>query len=151
MKKILCIILSICIVLGITACTGEEEKVDLYQNKTVQGMSVDGYTSTIKALVESIYAPQSENEFKSIMPQFAKYANSTVYKKFTSVAPDFENETFSSTLNWKYSIFADGEYQPDGNDRMYFEFEVIRNYKHYPVRLEFILSDTELIVDYSVY
>ena len=114
-------------------------------------MSVEGYTSTIKSLVKSIYAPQSEEEFRSMMPHLNKYANSTVYTKFTSVAPDFENETFDSTIDWRYSVFADGKYQPDGNDRLYFEFDVIRNYKHYPIRLEFIVGSNELIVDYSVY
>ena len=151
MKKILCVIMCLCMVFTITACTGEKEDADLYQGKKIQGMSVDGYTSTIKSLVKSIYAPQSEEEFRSMMPHLNKYANSTVYTKFTSVAPDFENETFDSTIDWRYSVFADGKYQPDGNDRLYFEFDVIRNYKHYPIRLEFIVGSNELIVDYSVY
>lgn len=151
MKKILCVILCLCMVFAITACTGEKEEVDLYQGKKIQGMSVDGYTSTIKSLVKSIYAPQSEEEFRSMMPHLNKYVNSTVYTKFTSVAPDFENETFESTIDWRYSVFADGKYQPDGNDRLYFEFDVVRNYKHYPIRLEFIVGGNELIVDYSVY
>ena len=151
MKKILCVIMCLCMVFTITACTGEKEDADLYQGKKIQGMSVEGYTSTIKSLVKSIYAPQSEEEFRSMMPHLNKYANSTVYTKFTSVAPDFENETFDSTIDWRYSVFADGKYQPDGNDRLYFEFDVIRNYKHYPIRLEFIVGSNELIVDYSVY
>ena len=151
MKKILCIVLCLCMVFAITACTGEKEEVDLYQGKKIQGMSVDGYTSTIKSLVQSIYAPQSEEEFKNMMPQFSKYVNSGVYNKFTAVAPDFNSEQFNSTISWKYAIFADGEYQPDSFDRLYFEFDVIRNYKHYPIRLEFVIGENGIIGNYTVY
>lgn len=152
------IILSCLMVLSIFTITGCNNSVDTNKDgkievteRKIMGMGVEAYTSTIKGMVEAIYAPKSENDFQNVINNFERYATANVHQKFTAVAPDFEYETFNSEIVWKYAIFGDKRYQPDETDRLYFEFEVVRNYKHYPICLEFTVGDDGLIYNYSVY
>lgn len=132
----------------LTGCSTGEQKV---ADRQIKDMSVESYTETVAALIRGIYAPTSEADFRNVTQMFSEYANPEVTKKFSSVSPDFEYEKFNSDFRWKAKKFGDKSYQPDGKDRLYFEFEVIRNYKHYNVAIEFKLNNSGTIIDYKVF
>lgn len=150
-RRLVSVILTIALaIVCITGCSSGDTD-DLYNGKKVQGMSVAEYTSTIKGLVEAIYAPTSDADFQNMKSIFKKYASNNVYTKFTAVSPNYKNEKFNSTIEWKDALFADGEYQPDGQDRLWFNFDVVRNYVHYSVRLEFSVDGDGMLSNYRVY
>lgn len=148
LKGLICGLLVLVVTLGLVGCNNGEIKVTKRQIKDV---SVETYTETIASLVKGIYAPVSKADFEQVTKLFSEYASPEVTKKFSSVSPDFESETFDSRFVWKAKKFGDKNYQPNKKDKLYYEFDVIRRYKHYNVAIEFTLDDTGTIIDYRVF
>lgn len=147
-KRLICGLTLIAIVFTIAGCNKKESEVAKRQIKNV---SVETYTETVASLIKGIYAPVSKADFEQVTKLFSEYASPEVTKKFSSVSPDFESETFNSDFVWKAKKFGDRNYQPDGKDRLYYEFDVIRRYKHYNVAIEFTLDDNGTITNYKVF
>ena len=151
LRSVFGFLLVVAIVCGMGACEfGKKDDESTEGEKLIAGMTPEVYKDTIKSFVEAIYVPKSEEDFRNMRDNFLDYAAVGVWKKFTAVGEGFDQEEFDSEIYWKDALFADGAYQKDGADRLYYEFEVIRHYRHYNVRLEFVVTDGKL-TDYQVY
>lgn len=148
LKKLICGIVLVAIAFTIVGCNNKEPEV---AKRQIKGVSVETYTETIASLIKGIYAPVSKADFEQVTKLFSEYASPEVTKKFSSVSPNFDSETFNSDFVWKAKKFGDKSYQPNGKDKLYYEFDVIRRYKHYNVAIEFELDGTGTIVNYKVF
>lgn len=144
-KHIIITALMLCMVFTIAGC----EKSDT--GDKIHGLEPVQYVNTIGNIVEAIYAPTSADDFRNVREVFSEYADESVINKFTSVSPDIKSENYSSRMRWITKAYGLGRYQFDGRTRAYYEFEVIRNYKHYTVCIELILDSEDKIVDYRVF
>lgn len=144
-KRVITIILSAILCISCAACSIGKDKGEIH------GMSREEYVNQIASIVEAIYIPQSAEDFSNMRSVFSEYAKESVVNEFSKVAPDYRNETYSSTIKWITKAYGPGEYQYEGLRRVYYEFEVIRNYKHYKVCLVFVIDDDDTIANYKVF